>query len=193
MKKYSYLLLIFLSVYFTGCEKDETITELEEATLSVSPENLNFDENNPSNNQITIISNVSWSINVSNNALKVDKSEGGPGENKVSVTDIPTGETYMLTISTVKRNETDKTISKSIAVTRQPKGFTSETVYYDNLDKAIWSGSGNPFIDQWDGYINATGTGAENEPFLFETIFNLRDMQEHLAKMHSISEEKMLM
>ena len=44
MKKYSYLLLIFLSVYFTGCEKDETITELEEATLSVSPENLNFDE-----------------------------------------------------------------------------------------------------------------------------------------------------
>ena len=110
MKKYSYLLLIFLSVYFTGCEKDETITELEEATLSVSPENLNFDENNPSNNQITIISNVSWSINVSNNALKVDKSEGGPGENKVSVTDIPTGETYMLTISTVKRNETDKTI-----------------------------------------------------------------------------------
>ena len=162
MKKYSYLLLIFLSVYFTGCEKDETITELEEATLSVSPENLNFDENNPSNNQITIISNVSWSINVSNNALKVDKSEGGPGENKVSVTDIPAGETYMLTISTVKRNETDKTISKSIAVTRQPKGFTSETVYYDNLDKAIWSGSGNPFIDQWDGYINATGTGAEN-------------------------------
>ena len=50
MKKYSYLLLIFLSVYFTGCEKDETITELEEATLSVSPENLNFAENNPSNN-----------------------------------------------------------------------------------------------------------------------------------------------
>lgn len=73
MKKYSYLLLIFLSVYFTGCEKDETITELEEVTLSVSPENLNFDENNPSNNQITIISNVSWSINVSNNALKVDQ------------------------------------------------------------------------------------------------------------------------
>lgn len=42
MKTYSYLLLIFLSVYLTGCEKDETITELEEATLSVSPENLNF-------------------------------------------------------------------------------------------------------------------------------------------------------
>lgn len=170
MKKYSYLLLIFLSVYFTGCEKDETITELEEVTLSVSPENLNFDENNPSNNQITIISNVSWSINVSNNALKVDKSEGGPGENKVSVTDIPAGETYMLTISTVKRNETDKTISKSIAVTRQPKGFTSETVYYDNLDKAIWSGSGNPFIDQWDGYINATGTGAENIEYTGRTV-----------------------
>ena len=79
-------------------------------------------------------------------------------------------ETYMLTISTVKRNETDKTISKSIAVTRQPKGFTSETVYYDNLDKAIWSGSGNPFIDQWDGYINATGTGAENIEYTGRTV-----------------------
>lgn len=170
MKTYSYLLLIFLSVYLTGCEKDETITELEEATLSVSPENLNFDENNPSNNQITITSNVSWSINVSNNALKVDKSEGEPGESKVSVTDIPTGKTYMLTISTIKRNETDKTISKSVAVTRQPKGFTSETVYYDNLDKATWSGSGNPFIDQWDGYINATGTGAENIEYTGRTV-----------------------
>lgn len=159
MKKYSYLLLIFLSVYFTGCEKDETITELEEATLSVSPENLNFDENNPSNNQITIISNVSWSINVSNNALKVDKSEGGPGENKVSVTDIPAGETYMLTISTVKRNETDKTISKSIAVTRQPKGFTSETVYYDNLDKAIWSRKRKPIYRPMGRLYKCDGNG----------------------------------
>lgn len=159
MKKYSYLLLIFLSVYFTGCEKDETITELEEATLSVSPENLNFDENNPSNNQITIISNVSWSINVSNNALKVDKSEGGPGENKVSVTDIPTGETYMLTISTVKRNETDKTISKSIAVTCQPKGFTSETVYYDNLDKAIWSRKRKPIYRPMGRLYKCDGNG----------------------------------
>ena len=104
MKKYSYLLLIFLSIYFTGCEKDETIEELEEATLSVSPESLNFDENNPSNNQITIISNVSWNIDVSNNALKINKTEGDPGESKVTVTDIPAGETYMLTISTVKRN-----------------------------------------------------------------------------------------
>ena len=63
-----------------------------------------------------------------------------------------------------------KKISKSIAVTRQPKGFTSETVYYDNLDKAIWSGSGNPFIDQWDGYINATGTGAENIEYTGRTV-----------------------
>ncbi|WP_455498393.1 DNA/RNA non-specific endonuclease [Coprobacter sp.] len=170
MKKYSYLLLFFIFILTPGCEKDETTNELEKATLSVSPENLNFDENNPSNNQITIISNTSWNIDVSNPALKIDKSKGNAGESTVSVTDIPVGETYMLTVSTEKRNSTDQIISKSVAVTHQAPIFTSETVYYDNLDKTTWTGSGNPYIDQWDGYINATGTGAENIEYIGRTV-----------------------
>lgn len=169
MRKYSYLLFALFLILTAGCGKDEVTTEeLEKATLSVSPENLNFDENNPANNQITITSNVSWSINTSNPALKVDKTEGNAGETTVTVTDIPAGTTYMLTVSTEKRNDTDKTISKSVAVTRQAHVFLSETVYYDNLDKA--TGSGNPYIDQWDGYINATGTGAENIEYTGRTV-----------------------
>lgn len=76
----------------------------------------------------------------------------------------------MLTVSTEKRNSTDQIISKSVAVTHQAPIFTSETVYYDNLDKTTWTGSGNPYIDQWDGYINATGTGAENIEYIGRTV-----------------------
>lgn len=170
MKKYSYLLLISLFVLTTGCEKDETTEEPEKAELSVSTENLSFDENNPSNNQITITSNVSWSIDVSNPTLKIDKSEGDAGETTVTVTDIPTGATYMLTITTKKRSSTDKTVSRNVTVIRQAHLFTSETVYYDNLDKAIWNGSGNPYLDAWNGFINATGTGAENIEYVGRTV-----------------------
>lgn len=174
MKKYHYLLLFLLFIAINGCEKEDITDPYEDATLSVSTEKINFDANNPENNQFTIISNVPWSINVSNNDLKVDKTEGEAGENIVTVTDIPVGKTYTLTVSTVKRNEEDKSVSKSITVDHQAPTFTNEIIYYDNLDKATWTGSEYPFLDQWNGYINATGTGVENIEYTGRSV-KIRD------------------
>lgn len=163
MKKlYYYLFLLLVMVTGTACDDKETDDgTLPEAALTVTPESLTFDESDASKNRITVVSNVIWETSLSDRSLRIDKRNGFEGERVITVTDMPRNKTCTLTVFTQKRHENDTQVSRTVTITRGDglPPFTPETLYADNLDKAEWSGTGFPFLDAWDGYINATGSG----------------------------------
>ena len=170
MKKFYYLFLILIATIGSACdEKSAEENPIPDAELTVTPEILTFDETDASKNKIKVVSNVIWETALSDNTLKIDKRNGFEGERFITVTDMPQNKTCTLTVFTQKRHENDKQVSRTVTITRgssQPS-FTPETIYSDNLDKAEWSGTGYPFLDTWNGYINATGSGISAGNFAY--------------------------
>lgn len=171
MKK-SLPLLFTCILLLSGCEKSSTDdndnsggSSLPAVTLTLSPTSLVFDDSDPANNRITVSSNAAWTAQTSSDELQIDKTNGEAGETVITVTDIPYGASETLIITTVKRNETDTPKSRMAVITRdedpnKPAPFEPEIIYADNLDKAF--SDETPYLDRWDGYINATGTGVSS-------------------------------
>ena len=140
--------------------------------LFVSTESLEFDEENPDNNTFIVTSNVAWRAEGDIPELKFEPENGGAGDTRIQITDMAFDRSGIITVTTVRENTNDAVASETVTIRRgpssEPGGDTPVTeenpIYYDNLDKAPISdyGSRAPYLDQWDGYINATGPGAGN-------------------------------
>lgn len=143
-------------------------TPPDEIILTVSPEQLTFDENDASKNVVTVSTNTSWRATVANAALKIDRSEGTSGEWSIRITDAPVGESCKLTVSTVPRSDNEKAVVREVTVTREAAVVIPErTVIYNNdFDREVaqkntyW-----PYLDQFDGWKNASGTGQGSETY----------------------------
>ena len=151
--------------------------------LFVSTESLEFDEENPDNNTFIVTSNVAWRAEGDIPELKFEPENGGAGDTRIQITDMAFGRSGTITVTTVRENPNDAVASETVTIRRgpssEPGGDTPVTeenpIYYDNLDKAPISDYGSsPYLDQWDGYINATGPGAGNVSYSGNNI-SVRD------------------
>ncbi len=152
--------------------------------LFVSTESLEFDEENPDNNTFIVTSNVAWRAEGDIPELKFEPENGGAGDTRIQITDMAFDRSGIITVTTVRENTNDAVASETVTIRRgpssEPGGDTPVTeenpIYYDNLDKAPISdyGSRAPYLDQWDGYINATGPGAGNVSYSGNNI-SVRD------------------
>lgn len=151
--------------------------------LFVSTESLEFDEENPDNNTFIVTSNVAWRAEGDIPELKFEPENGGAGDTRIQITDMAFDRSGTITVTTVRENPNDAVASETVTIRRgpssEPGGDTPVTeenpIYYDNLDKAPISDYGSsPYLDQWDGYINATGPGAGNVSYSGNNI-SVRD------------------
>lgn len=153
--------------------------------LFVSTENLEFDEENPDNNTFIVTSNVAWRAEGDIPELKFEPENGGAGDTRIQIRDMAFDRSGIITVTTVRENPNDAVASETVTIRRSPSsepggGDTPVTeenpIYYDNLDKAPISdyGSRAPYLDQWDGYVNATGPGAGNVSYSGNNI-SVRD------------------
>lgn len=170
-KTFAYALLILTALY--SCEEgkqEEPVlpgTTPDEIYLNVSPHTLTFDETDASKNIITVSTNTNWKATVDNSGLKINRTEGTSEDTSISITEAPEGKTCKLTISTIPANG-EKTISKEVSISRAAAVVTPDrTIIYNNdFDKEIavkntyW-----PYLDQFDGWKNANGTGSGAETY----------------------------
>lgn len=172
MKRYVHFLCIIIAAVTAGCapKEQDTITVHE---LEVTPLSIDFDADNPENNTFTVTSNVPWRITCDAD-MKLDRYSGEEGETVVTVMQIPEGKTCTATVSTVKGNISETSVSKEVQVSRTDAGgdqpdpgpdvYEETLVYYDNLDRTRaeqnYDGKYWPYVDQWDGFINKEGPGS---------------------------------
>ena len=170
-KTFAYALLILTALY--SCEEgkqEEPVlpgTTPDEIYLNISPHALTFDETDASKNIITVSTNTNWKATVDNSELKINRTEGTSEDTSISITEAPEGKTCKLTISTIPANG-EKTISKEVSISRAAAVVTPDrTIIYNNdFDKetavknTYW-----PYLDQFDGWKNANGTGSGAETY----------------------------
>ncbi len=171
MKKTHIYPLALLLTLFCACEEKEQtepeipVTPTEEVTLTVSPQTLAFDENDATKNIITVTTNANWKAETDNTALKIDKNEGTSGESQIQITDAPVGATCKLTIATIAKND-EKSVSREVTISRAAPTVERTVIYNNDFDREVavkntyW-----PYLDQFDGWKNATGTGQGNESY----------------------------
>lgn len=168
-KKHIYLSGMFLALLCACEEKEQTEPEIpaptQEITLTVSPQTLVFDENDASKNIVTVNTNADWKATTDNTALKIDKSEGTSGESQIQITDAPVGATCKLTIATIAKND-EKSVSREVTISRAAPTVERTVIYNNDFDREVavkntyW-----PYLDQFDGWKNATGTGQGSETY----------------------------
>lgn len=168
-KKHIYLSGMFLALLCACEEKEQTEPEIpaptQEITLTVSPQTLVFDENDASKNIVTVNTNADWKATTDNTALKIDKSEGTSGESQIQITDAPVGATCKLTIATIAKND-EKSVSREVTISRAAPTVKRTVIYNNDFDREVavkntyW-----PYLDQFDGWKNATGTGQGSETY----------------------------
>ena len=169
MKRLFFLPGILLSLLYclTACDPTEIDGSAdEEPMLEVTPLELDYDAGNPSQNIITVKSNVFWNIDL-DKGLSTDRRSGKGDGITVTVTEAPAGES-VLTVTSVPRSSSEKPIVREVVVHNDAQGEEpdpepepdpeTELIYYDDLDGGTPSGS--TWIDTWQGFINATGSGA---------------------------------
>lgn len=173
MKK-SFIYIVGLLLTLGSCSEEKQQepevpgTTPEEIILTVSPESLTFDENDASKNVVTVSSNTSWEATTSTPTLVIDRSKGSSGESSIAISDAPVGESCKLTISTVPQSDGEKVITREVTVSREAAVVIPDrTVIYNNdFDREIavkntyW-----PYLDQFDGWKNGSGTGQGNETY----------------------------
>ena len=171
--------LAFLSVMLCRCETaplDPDGGDPEEGSgveLSVSPDRLTYDPDDPGGCEFTVKSNFPWTAEADTDELTFEPMRAEAGETVVTVTGMAPGKTGNITVTTEKKYATDDQKSATVSVT----GLEPEVVpppaevviYHDDLDAATYSG-GAVYIDQWDGYINAEGLGAGTVYYTGQTV-----------------------
>lgn len=156
-RNYRWILLIVPALIFASCGDPGTGDEGgdEFVFLNVAPSTLTYNAGDPTRNVFTVKTNTSWTATVSNSGLVLDRMSG-TGEQSVTVTSMTANETYTATITTDRGNAGGAPLTKTVTVSGLGDG---QVVFYDDLDKAPQSG--NPFLDRWQGFVNATGSGVQ--------------------------------
>ncbi len=168
------LLFAFAAVAFVGCKDD--IEDVQAPVLTVSPAILNFDELGGSET-VELSANCDWSIGETPSWVDIQPMSGS-GNTTLTVTTYPKNENQKhvvyFTLYHSEYGEWGK--SKSTLTINQTYGgepIVEDIFYYNDFDKeaatkTYGSGESWPYLDQFEGWKNQTGTGVENVTYSFK-------------------------
>lgn len=174
-------LFLVAATAFTGCSDDDDKTSTPE--LTASPEALSFTDETETTQTVTISANCEWTVEKSNLDWATITPMSGKGDATltVSVSELPAGtasRTGTISFSMI-HSEFGKwgTAESKVAVT-QTSGSdipSGDAIYTNNFDKetataTYGTGTSWPYLDQFEGWQNQSGTGAEAVTYTYSGV-----------------------
>lgn len=157
---------------FTGCSDDDDKSLTPK--LTADPTALDFTDETATTQTVAITANCEWTVTASNLDWATISPMSGKGNGTISVTvsELPAG-------TNLREGKISFTLihpefgkwgqaESSVAVKQYGSGVTppptGDAIYANDFDKeqATKGSSGWPFADQFEGWKNQTGTGADN-------------------------------
>lgn len=156
---------------FTGCSDDDDKSLTPK--LTADPTALDFTDETATTQTVAITANCEWTVTASNLDWATISPMSGKGNGTISVTvsELPAG-------TNLREGKISFTLihpefgkwgqaESSVAVKQYGSGVTppptGDAIYANDFDKEqATEGSGWPFADQFEGWKNQTGTGADN-------------------------------
>lgn len=165
---------------FTGCSDDDDKSLTPK--LTADPTALNFTDETETTQTVAITANCEWTVTASNLDWATISPMSGKGNGSISVTvsELPAG-------TSLREGKISFTLihpefgkwgqaESSVAVKQYGSGVTppptGDAIYANDFDKeqATEGSSGWPFADQFEGWKNQTGTGADNVTYVANSI-----------------------
>lgn len=165
---------------FTGCSDDDDKSLTPK--LTADPTALNFTDETETTQTVAITANCEWTVTASNLDWATISPMSGKGNGTISVTvsELPAG-------TSLREGKISFTLihpefgkwgqaESSVAVKQYGSGVTppptGDAIYANDFDKeqATEGSSGWPFADQFEGWKNQTGTGADNVTYVANSI-----------------------
>lgn len=168
-------LFAFAAVAFTGCKDD--IEDVKAPELSIDPMILNFDQQGGTQT-VQLTATCDWEISTTlGNWIDVQPMSGS-GDTTLTVTTYENTQGERVVIYFTLYHPEYGAWGKSkntLTVTQTATGedVVEEIYYYNDFDKEAAektygsSGTSWPYLDQFEGWKNETGTGAENVEYAF--------------------------
>lgn len=165
---------------FTGCSDDDDKSLTPK--LTADPTALDFTDETATTQTVAITANCEWTVTASNLDWATISPMSGKGNGTISVTvsELPAG-------TNLREGKISFTLihpefgkwgqaESSVAVKQYGSGVTppptGDAIYANDFDKeqATEGSSGWPFADQFEGWKNQTGTGADNVAYVANRI-----------------------
>lgn len=165
---------------FTGCSDDDDKSLTPK--LTADPTTLDFTDETATTQTVAITANCEWTVTASNLDWATISPMSGKGNGTISVTvsELPAG-------TNLREGKISFTLihpefgkwgqaESSVAVKQYGSGVTppptGDAIYANDFDKeqATEGSSGWPFADQFEGWKNQTGTGADNVAYVANSI-----------------------
>lgn len=165
---------------FTGCSDDDDKSLTPK--LTADPTALDFTDETATTQTVAITANCEWTVTASNLDWATISPMSGKGNGTISVTvsELPAG-------TSLREGKISFTLihpefgkwgqaESSVAVKQYGSGVTppptGDAIYANDFDKeqATEGSSGWPFADQFEGWKNQTGTGADNVTYVANSI-----------------------
>lgn len=164
---------------FTGCSDDDDKSLTPK--LTADPTALDFTDETATTQTVAITANCEWTVTASNLDWATISPMSGKGNGTISVTvsELPAG-------TNLREGKISFTLihpefgkwgqaESSVAVKQYGSGVTppptGDPIYANDFDKEqATEGSGWPFADQFEGWKNQTGTGADNVTYVANSI-----------------------
>lgn len=165
---------------FTGCSDDDDKSLTPK--LTADPTALDFTDETATTQTVAITANCEWTVTASNLDWATISPMSGKGNGSISVTvsELPAG-------TNLREGKISFTLihpefgkwgqaESSVAVKQYGSGVTppptGDAIYANDFDKeqATEGSSGWPFADQFEGWKNQTGTGADNVAYVANSI-----------------------
>ena len=165
---------------FTGCSDDDDKSLTPK--LTADPTALDFTDETATTQTVAITANCEWTVTASNLDWATISPMSGKGNGTISVTvsELPAGTNLReckISFALI-HPEFGKwgQAESSVAVKQYGSGVTppptGDAIYANDFDKeqATEGSSGWPFADQFEGWKNQTGTGADNVAYVANSI-----------------------
>lgn len=164
---------------FTGCSDDDDKSLTPK--LTADPTALDFTDETATTQTVAITANCEWTVTASNLDWATISPMSGKGNGTISVTvsELPAG-------TNLREGKISFTLihpefgkwgqaESSVAVKQYGSGVTppptGDAIYANDFDKEqATEGGGWPFADQFEGWKNQTGTGADNVAYVANSI-----------------------
>lgn len=166
---------------FTGCSDDDDKSLTPK--LTADPTALDFTDETATTQTVAITANCEWTVTASNLDWATISPMSGKGNGTISVTvsELPAG-------TNLREGKISFTLihpefgkwgqaESSVAVKQYGSGVTppptGDPIYANDFDKeqaTEGSSGGWPFADQFEGWKNQTGTGADNVAYVANSI-----------------------
>lgn len=165
---------------FTGCSDDDDKSLTPK--LTADPTALDFTDETATTQTVAITANCEWTVTASNLDWATISPMSGKGNGTISVTvsELPAG-------TNLREGKISFTLihpefgkwgqaESSVAVKQYGSGVTppptGDAIYANDFDKeqATKGSSDWPFADQFEGWKNQTGTGADNVAYVANSI-----------------------